>query len=603
MRILVAYRLPPAVEAVLGTGASSYYPDLAGSGSGPWQEAIAAVLPHVVAADRAPAPDDLAFWDALMPAARRFLLVKGDRPHEPPYVPARSRLSVHWLGPYGTWSDIAVLREAERLYTKEVVTSSTLAAVRAQRQRRRRNEQSVVVVGAGIVGLMTAWELTRAGYRVHLVDAGPDPRSRQDWRRFGCTRGGGNARMFTLTEADNYNDQGPSPTTSPAFRIAVSQGGWRISGDNGFGPQEHEWIERHERVPPWLARLYNRDIFSFNKESEFLWRDLRLEVPQLFDGVELHDGIVRLYTDPAHLAWSEARHSAIGALRRRLDPADIRACYPALADACRHGPLVGALEVVGFTLSVHNLVTNMLDALQHAGARVTFQARVTEISRNARGLIAGLVTLAGPLEADHYVLSPGVYGQRLLTRTVSANRIHGVLGVWVTLPNLEPKLQNSLKIARKGHRAEDANVTVTTDGCGQDILLYGSGYGYTGLSPDNICPDELEALHAAVEDNVQTFFPAAYAAARESGLLVSSRRFCVRPWTPNGLGVLEVQPATSGLLIVVGGHNTGGFTQSPSVARAVLCTLRGRPHPMQWLYHPGRASDSCAHRAITPQTR
>lgn len=160
----------------------------------------------------------------------------------------------------------------------------------------------------------------------------------------------------------------------------------------------------------------------------------------------------------------------------------------------------------------------------------------------------------------------------------------------MTVPNLEPKLSNSLKIARKGHMAEDANVTVAKDAQGGDVLIYGSGYGYTGLSPGNILPGELDALLSAVEENVKAFLPSHYAVAVQCGLLDRSRRWCVRPWTSSGLGVFEMMPARSGLLIVAGGHNTGGFTQAPSVALAVVQALHGHPHPMHHLYHPQRVS-------------
>jgi D-amino-acid dehydrogenase len=146
-----------------------------------------------------------------------------------------------------------------------------------------------------------------------------------------------------------------------------------------------------------------------------------------------------------------------------------------------------------------------------------------------------------------------------------------------------------VKIARKGHRAEETNVTLGTGESGEPVLICGSGYGWTGLNPGNIDSAELDVVFDALEDTIRHFFPAAHAAAREAGTLDASRRFCVRPWTSSCLGVFETVPADGGgALVVTGGHNTGGFTQSPVVAEAVLAALAGRPHTMHTRYHPRR---------------
>ena len=65
--------------------------------------------------------------------------------------------------------------------------------------------ETVVLVGAGIVNLVTALYLVRHGYEVTVYDRAPDPRADAPWSAYGCTRGGGDGRMFTLTEADSYH--------------------------------------------------------------------------------------------------------------------------------------------------------------------------------------------------------------------------------------------------------------------------------------------------------------------------------------------------------------------------------------------------------------
>lgn len=99
------------------------------------------------------------------------------------------------------------------------------------------------------------------------------------------------------------------------------------------------------------------------------------------------------------------------------------------------------------------------------------------------------------LERNHYVISPGAYGQSLLRGTRSAGQIQGVVGCWATVPNVEPRLGLSLKVARRGHVTEDANITVGRDETGSEVLLVGSGYGWTGADPANINPGELAVIY------------------------------------------------------------------------------------------------------------
>ncbi len=240
-------------------------------------------------------------------------------------------------------------------------------------------------------------------------------------------------------------------------------------------------------------------------------------------------------------------------------------------------------------MAVHDFVTRILALLEAAGTGMHWSRRVERICWDAAGAATGLLTQDELVRADHYVLSPGAHGGGLLRGLRSAGLIHGVLGVWLTLPNVDPQLEHSLKIARTGHPAEDANVTIGRDGEGRSRMIIGSGYGWTGSDPNNIDASELDCLFEAVDDTAKHFFPRAYELALKRGALDRSRRLCVRPWTASSLGVLEiVEVSGGGALIVTGGHNTGGFAQAPAVAAAVLAGIKGESHPMHLLYHPQR---------------
>lgn len=43
-------------------------------------------------------------------------------------------------------------------------------------------------------------------------------------------------------------------------------------------------------------------------------------------------------------------------------------------------------------------------------------------------------------------------------------------------------------------------------------------------------------------------------------------------------------------MVLVGGHNTGGFARAPSIASAILATMRNNHHQMHVDYHTSRLS-------------
>jgi glycine/D-amino acid oxidase-like deaminating enzyme len=616
MRILLAYRVPVSVEAAVLADNVVYRPDLEHKGPRELRTALLHVRPHALLTRAVPDLDVVEEWRDALGGEPPFIVEcqrSGPLPQAPPRVwrIVDDRLTV--LADDGADPSALVHRVVRAPDEQEL--AGFLALERAYSRRaaaRRRNlpagdgeaagRRTVVLVGAGVVNLVTALELLRNGYEPLVLERAPDPRSAAHWTAFGCTRGGSHARMFTLTECDNYNPKTPAEGVSQFFRLPIARAGWSVCDTGALTPAEERWIEEYESLPTWLAAVYNDDIFAFNRESRAHWERLLADEPELFDAVELRRGILRLYTDPDHFEWSVTRQLRVGAFEARLRPAEVAERYPALREPCEAGVFAGGVEVVGFTLDVHRFLARLVDRLEREGATFRWETEAEAIVRDRAGRVEGLRTDGEVVSASHYVLSPGAYGDRLLRGLRSEGRIHGVLGVWLTLPNIEPQLTHSLKIARLGHEAEDANVTVGRSPDGEDVLVYGSGYGHTGLDPRNIVPAHLDDLFAAVEENARLFFPQAYEAARESGLLSASQRYCVRPWTASALGIFETAPtAAGGVLVATGGHNTGGFAQSPAVAAAVVAALRGERHPMHELYLPDRAAGFLAVDARVPR--
>ncbi len=580
MLILLTCPPPDDVSAAQGSGNIIYRPDLGEGCADAVAGALGAVKPDVLVTQSAVAPTALATWRAARPDAQLLVVSVGEATAGNEVNEGVGR---HGIAHRRADNTIGALRIAERIWNEAV---STAPPARAS------TEQSVTLVGGGIVNLVTALHLVRHGYDVTLYDRAPDPRGSAHWTAYGCTRGGGDGRMFTLTEADSYHNRAwrPDGTSNNLLGRPISDDGWLVSKPGSLLEPERRWADDFHRIPSWLADSYNDDIFAVNGAAKARWADLIESESELFaDSTGYREGILRLYTDTDYFRWHITRNDRVGATRNVLTPRQVRANYPALDDACADGTVVGGIEIVGFTVNIHKFVAQLVDILELKGVQFHWDTSITGINWPASGIADGIETAAGIVRSRHYVLSPGAYGDNLLRGTASHGQIQGMLGVWLTVPNIEPRLENSVKIARKGHRAEETNVTLATGECGEPILICGSGYGWTGLDPDNIDSSELDALFDALEDTLRRFFPRAYATARAAGALEASRQLCVRPWTPSCLGVFErVETLDGGMLIVTGGHNTGGFAQSPIVAEAVLAAFEGREHMMHTRYHPRR---------------
>jgi D-amino-acid dehydrogenase len=586
-RVLLAIQEVDAPKALELPELVAYRPELDGDEPSTLARYLASLRPDIFVSRRYPSAAVGAAWREAVPEGT--LLAIATDPDGPP-EPELEHLKIScqcFNAPGGVVEPASVLAFAERACTRLRTCADLPEKLGAIRKRNGGGE--VMLAGAGIVNLLTALHLQNEGYEVSVYDSRPDPRGAFAWNDYGCTRGGENARMFSLTEADDYHDKGrvQHRPANTIFGREISEGGWRIC--RAPSEADLEWVDDFRAVAPWLAQAYTNDMVDFTREGGAGWAELVESECTLFDDIELRRGILRLYTDRRRFLSEIARQDRVGATKRVLSVAEVADSHPALAKACNKGEVVGGIEVVGFTLPIHDLVERILIRVEQEGGTFHWNDRVEGIAKRPSGTVEGLIVGGEPVKADHYVLSPGAYGGDLLRGTASEDLIHGVLGVWLPLPNVAPRLECSLKIARSGHLAEDSNVTVGRNGDGEPALVLGSGYGWTGADPTNIDPVQFGVLYQAVADTARRFFPDPYAAARESGVLDGDLRFCVRPWTASNLPLFEIQnTCTGGALVITGGHNTGGFAQAPAVATAVGAALRGEPHPMHFLYDPRR---------------
>jgi glycine/D-amino acid oxidase-like deaminating enzyme len=616
VRVLIASDFPGAAVEHISNARIRHRPDLLGARESSLASALNEARPNVLIAEREPGEDVVRSWLAAMNGEPVVLMcLQADGVHSlagglpsmygtPPDRYLAAGVPVYTISLRTGKDDQAhqemVLLRALAVAERFLLDAAHMAGHDPAVSRaatpgpvsRADTANSIILIGAGIVNLVTAHFLAERGFHATIVDAGPDPRLKRPWQEYGCTRGGGNARMFTLTEADDYHDRSTagSPESNNLFDGPPALLGWDVRSET-TSAQDRQWVQEFKRIPPWLARAYNNDIFGLNRRSGELWQTWLESQPELFDDVTLRHGILRLYEDPGDLVAGAQRQSDVGAMLERYHARQVRDLFPALAEAAPDA-FAGGVLVRGFTVNVHDFMARLLDRLDAAGTRLCFGQRVERVLRDGHDVVTGVLTADGLLEGDHYVASPGAYGGDMLSGTRLAGAIQGVLGCWVSVPNGTPPLENSLKVARHGHVADDANVTVGHDESGHPALIVGSGYGWTGADPANVDEHKLRELYAGVLDTARRLFPRAFEMAGGDEALRSVCRFCVRPWTSSNLGLFATDRARNGVFIMTGGHNTGGFAQAPVIAEAVVAALHGRRHPMHVVYAPQRTEQA-----------
>jgi len=93
---------------------------------------------------------------------------------------------------------------------------------------KEQEQKKVILVGTGVVNLITAYFLSKKNYQLVMIDKAASPFEKSSWKSQGCTFGGENVRMYTYTEADNYNEKGNQlySKMDEAFEKVIDENGW-----------------------------------------------------------------------------------------------------------------------------------------------------------------------------------------------------------------------------------------------------------------------------------------------------------------------------------------------------------------------------------------
>jgi D-amino-acid dehydrogenase len=390
----------------------------------------------------------------------------------------------------------------------------------------------VVVLGAGLAGVTTAWYLARDGHEVVVIDREPE---------IAAVASYANAGIIAASRA--------FPWSGGELGRALRQSTLR------FDPELWLWGLQHVflRTRGSYQRVFDAKV-RLVRYSQQAMHALAGEIG--FKG--LRSGVLYLYRDEQGLeeAWERAgAMRALGCEIERLEAPQVLRLEPAI-DAAR---LAGALFAPGDEAGDAALFCRELAArCRPLGVSFYLENEILSIEPlDVR--VREVVTRKGRVRGDAFVCALGVMDRRLREQLGTHVPVYPVKGFSATLPVVRPD-------AAPRHAMIDESRRVALSPMGDQLRVTG-GAEFAGYEKTHE-PHDFAPLY----DTVKQLFPGAvdYARARV--------RACQRPMTPEttprfGTGRYHNLWFNIGL-----GHM--GFTMAAAAGRITADLVSGRTPPI-----------------------
>ena len=282
----------------------------------------------------------------------------------------------------------------------------------------------ILVVGAGIVGVSSAWYLARAGHSVTVVDRHEAP---------ACETSFANGGQISVSHAEPWaNPHTPFAALRWLFR-ADAPLLLRPRADRELGA----WLLRFlAECLPGRTRRNIEAIVALALYSRGQLKSLReeLRADGEFDYAHRERGILHIYTAPGEFARAEkaaAQMRELGCARNPISIADALRIEPALADIAPR--LAGADFTAEDESGDAQRFTRALARRSAAlGVDFEFDTAIERIEARPDGILARR-SGAEPIAADIAVVAGGVSTRRLLAPFACAVPIYPAKGYSATI--------------------------------------------------------------------------------------------------------------------------------------------------------------------------
>ncbi|BCG00070.1 D-amino-acid dehydrogenase [Paraburkholderia sp. PGU19] len=401
----------------------------------------------------------------------------------------------------------------------------------------------VCVLGAGVVGLTTAWSLARDGHDVTIVEAR-----------------GGAALEASFANGGQLSYSYVAPLADPAVLPKVPAWLWQRDSALRFIPrfdvQQWRWcIAFLLACRSRRARQTALEMLSLGALSKAALHEIVERESIAFDYVR--NGKLVVYRDPHEFERARRKMEllvAAGSNQRALDGNACVALEPALAHA---QPLIaGGIHTPSEEAGdCHRFGVALADALQRRH-RVTirYETPVRELVSES-GRIVAARTAAGDIEADAFVVALGLGSVPLLDALDMRLPVYPLTGYSLTIHNADPLHTPRVSVT-------DLHRKIVYAPLGGRLRIAGM-VEIAGLS-DAQRAGRVELLKC----QAQEIFPAA-------GDYASAQTWCGhRPATPDSKPLIGRTPYRN--LWLNTGHGALGFTLACGSARVIADMIAGR---------------------------
>lgn len=386
-----------------------------------------------------------------------------------------------------------------------------------------------VIVGAGAIGLSAAWELSRRGEEVLIVDRG-EP---------GAACSAGNAGWIT-----------PSISTPlPAPGLVGTSMRWMLKRDSPLYIQPRV----DPRFAAWLTRFWRNCSPRAFHAGIAAMAALNSRTMPLFD--EWHEHGIDFEMHEAGLLFLGLSREAvertaeeIGLLAqygyerpRVLSRSEVLEMEPGLAAGVAGGFHVKAERHI----RPETLSAGLAARLRAEGVEIRSGVNVTGAETWA-GRIAGIQTSSGSIAADRVLIAAGAWSGRVAERFGFHLPIEAGKGYSITIDHPTRKLAHPLDLI-------EARVAITPF---SDGLRLAGTMELSGLNL-RIQPQRVEAIRRAGDRYLGDW------RGGKEKVWVG-----MRPLTPDGLPAIGQVPGRDGLY-VAGGHQMLGITMAPATGEVI----------------------------------
>ena len=400
----------------------------------------------------------------------------------------------------------------------------------------------VLVLGAGVIGVTSAYYLAKNGHEVTVVDRQGEP-----------------ALETSFANAGEVSPGYASPWAGPGVPIKAIK--WLLMKHGPLvirptlDPSMWAWLIKMLRNCTSARYAINKSrMIPLAEYSRDALRALRADTGIRYDERSL--GTLQLFRTQAQLdgaADDIAVLKQYGVPYELLDREGCIAAEPALA-AVRE-KFVGGLRLPQDETGDCHMFTQALAAsAAKLGVQFKLGATIERIIANG-ARIEGVATSAGVLHADAYVVALGSWSPRLLKELGIAIPVYPVKGYSITIPVADPNAAPVSTVMDESYK-----VAITRLG---DRIRVGGTAEVSGYS---------NRLYAARKDtldhSVSDLFP-------HGGRLGEATFWCgLRPMTPDGPPIIGATGYAN--LHLNTGHGTLGWTMACGSARVLADLLSGR---------------------------